>query len=463
MHKVSSSISGVEPSLRILLADDEPAVLEEVGAALAELDHEVVMSCDGRQVCDYLDARSFDLVISDVRLPGVDGFSILRRVRAQAPLTEVVLMSGHASVADAIAAIREDAVDYVTKPFQMAKLLTLVEGVAERLRLRQASAWAREQMPDVDEPDLLIGHSPVMVRLRDRLAAFAGSQAPVLVLGESGTGKELAARLLHHKSVRSAKPFVAINCAAFTETLIEAELFGHVRGAFTGAVRDRKGQLAAADSGTLFLDEIAELSPSAQAKLLRVLQEGTYTPVGSSTPVSVDIRLVSATHQDLKRAIAEGRFREDLFFRIKVLDVLVPTLAQRPGDIPLLVEHFLRRFTAPGSPVPHLTPRAWAALVHHRFPGNVRELEHAIQYAIVVSGGGEIGVDHFPDDIRGELTVEGSTSPSGPLQLGTAVEFFEREYILRALADSGGRKAKAAELLGISRKHLWHKMRAHHM
>jgi DNA-binding NtrC family response regulator len=302
-----------------------------------------------------------------------------------------------------------------------------------------------------------------MVRLRERLAAFAGSEAPVLVLGESGTGKELAARLIHSRSARHGKPFVAINCAAFTETLIEAELFGHVRGAFTGAIRDRKGQLAAADGGTLFLDEIAELSPSAQAKLLRVLQEGTYTPVGSNTAVSVDIRLVSATHRDLKRAIAEGRFREDLFFRIKVLDVQVPSLAQRPGDIPLLVEHFLRRFTTAERDVPRLTPRAWAALVHHRFPGNVRELEHAIQYALVVSGGREIGVEHLPDDIRGDVTSDDTATAAAPLQLGTAVEFFEREYISRALSIAGGRKAKAAEMLGISRKHLWHKMRSYHM
>jgi DNA-binding NtrC family response regulator len=328
----------------------------------------------------------------------------------------------------------------------------------ERRQLQAEVAQAKRQIDDNDSQQGLVGHSAVMVKIRERLTAFAGGEAPVLITGPSGTGKELAARMVHALGARRAKPFVAVNCAAFPDTLIEAEMFGHVRGAFTGALRDRKGRLAAADGGTLFLDEVAELSLPAQSKLLRVLEEGVFCPVGSDTPVSIDVRLLSATNHDLKQMIVEGRFREDLYYRLKVLDVYMPPLSQRRSDIPLLVEHFLRRHTEPGRRVAQVSPRAWATISQYSFPGNVRELEHAIEHALTLSRGEDIRLEHLPDDIRGAaLSVRGD--PSLPILLGPAIEQFEREFIRRALVLAQGNRGKAAEALGISRKHLWQLMR----
>jgi DNA-binding NtrC family response regulator len=445
--------------LTVLVADDEPLIVEDLSTALRTVGHRVLSAFDGEEALSQVRSRDVDLVLCDVRLPAIDGLTLLHQVRAEAPQTDVVLMSGYATVPDAVAAMKADALDYLCKPFDQTRLLTLVALIGERRRLLREAAQARSAA-GVARPGVeLIGQSAVMVRLRERLAAFAGASAPVLLLGESGTGKELAARLTHQLSPRRDESFVALNCAAFPDSLLESELFGHVRGAFTGAVRDRKGQLYAADQGTLFLDEIAELSAAAQAKLLRVLQEGVYSPVGSDSTVSVNVRLVSATNQDLRRAIAQGRFREDLYFRIKVLDAHLPPLSARAGDLPILVEHMLRRFTEPSRTPPRLSPRAWAALAAHRFPGNVRELEHAVRYALVLSRGADISLEHLPDDIRGTIAIGAADPAGGPLPL--AVDRFERELIVRALVACGGRRAEAAKHLGISRKHLWHKIRAH--
>ncbi len=450
--------------LMVLLADDEDAIVEDMAEALREVGHQVRTALDGDQALAQIRARPFDLVISDVRLPAVDGLSILRHLRAEAPSTDVVLMSGYATVTDAVAAMKADAVDYLCKPFEMGRLLALVSAVAERRRLRAEAARARTAVASLSPSEEMVGHSAVMVRLRERLAAFAASDAPVLLLGESGTGKELAAHLTHRLSPRHDRAFIAVNCAAFPDTLLESEMFGHVRGAFTGAVRERKGRLLAADGGTLFLDEVAELSQSAQAKLLRVLEEGTFSPIGSDASVTVDVRLISATNQDLKKAIREGRFREDLYFRLKVLDAQLPQLSQRQGDLPLLAEHFVRRFSASGQEPPRISPRAWAILAHHPFAGNVRELEHAIRYALVLSRGRDVCVEHLPDDIRRSATASPlPDADRGGRSLGVAVQSFEREYIVRALVHCRGKRQEAADLLGISRKHLWQKIRDHHI
>ena len=287
---------------------------------------------------------------------------------------------------------------------------------------------------------------------------MAASDAPVLLTGESGTGKELLARTIHAQSSRRDQPLVIVNCAAFPETLIEAELFGHERGAFTGALQKRDGRFKAADGGTLFLDEINGLSLMAQAKLLRVLNDGTFHPIGTNTEVAVDVRLISATNRELKAMIAEGTFREDLYYRIKVLDIELPPLRMRIGDLALFVAHFLRRHAPPGRQ-PTLSPSAWAALSVHAFPGNVRELEHAIQHAVVLARGFEIDLEHLPRDIS---TIAGvaTLGNHGEIQpLAVAVREFEREYLLRALKMARGNKSQAARLLGISRKHLWEKLR----
>jgi DNA-binding NtrC family response regulator len=310
----------------------------------------------------------------------------------------------------------------------------------------------------------LVGEAPSMRRVLDMIRMVAQSDAPALITGESGTGKELVARMIHEGSARREKPFVAVNCGALAENLIEAELFGHERGAFTGAVKKREGRFKAADGGTLFLDEIGELPQSAQAKLLRVLQEGTFEPLGTNTPVKVDVRIVSATHRNLRDRIATGGFREDLFYRVNVIEIPLPPLRERPADIPLLLRHFLQRLTPPGSPVPSVSPAAWAALSQYKYPGNVREFSHAIEHALVLSGGREIDLHHLPHTIA-QSGAPPSAAPAASAPeirpLALALKDFEREYLQRALGLAGGKRVKAADLLGTSRKTLWEKLRQH--
>jgi DNA-binding NtrC family response regulator len=299
-----------------------------------------------------------------------------------------------------------------------------------------------------------------MVRLVALIDTIAQSDAPVLLTGESGTGKELAARALHERGSRRGRPFVAVNCAAFPDTLLEAELFGHERGAFTGAARRRDGRFKAAHGGTLLLDEVAEMSPHAQVKLLRVLQEGMVEPLGTNEAIAVDVRILSATHRNLKDAIATGRFREDLYYRLNVLALEIPPLRERRSDLPLLVQHFLAHLAPAGFPAPAISPRAWAALSHHPFPGNVRELAHAIEHAVVLARGGEIDIQHLPADISGQSSTS-DLAPGGLRPLSVAMKEFEREYLQRAVALAGGKRQRAADLLGISRKTLWEKLRLH--
>lgn len=294
----------------------------------------------------------------------------------------------------------------------------------------------------------------------------AQSEAPVLISGESGTGKELVARMIHEASSRAKGPFVVVNCGALAENLIEAELFGHERGAFTGAVKKRDGRFKAADGGTLFLDEIGELPPLAQTKLLRVLQEGTFEPIGTNLTVKVDVRIVSATHRNLRDLTKTLAFREDLYYRINVIEIPLPPLRERPGDLPLLLRYLLERFSPKGAAMPTLTPAAWAALKQYGFPGNVREFQHAIEHATVLSGGQSIDVEHLPVSILDSVQPRASQLPNSaaaggaelqPLQL--AVRAFERQYLQRALEATGGKRAKAADLMGIARKTFWEKMR----
>jgi transcriptional regulator with PAS, ATPase and Fis domain len=299
-----------------------------------------------------------------------------------------------------------------------------------------------------------------MLRLMDRVNTIATSHAPVLLQGESGTGKELVARALHDRGARHGKPFIAVNCAAFPDTLLEAELFGHERGAFTGAVRRRDGRFRAAHGGTLLLDEVAEMSLPAQAKLLRVLQEGSIEPLGTNESVRVDVRVISATHRNLKENITTGLFREDLYYRLNVLNIDIPPLRDRKGDLPLLAQYFVKKFTKPGASPPRVSPAAWRALTEFPFPGNVRQLGHAIEHAMVLANGTDIDVRHLPRDIA-HVDEALRTTTTVPRPLGTAMKEFEREYIQRALAQADGKRTLAAEILGISRKNLWEKLRMH--
>jgi DNA-binding NtrC family response regulator len=457
----------------ILLIDDEPELRETLSEVLKEAGHAITEVGDGREAAGLLQTRSFDVILSDVRLPGVDGLTLLRIIRREAPLTDFILMTAFADVGEAVAALKEGASDYLTKPFDVEELLHHISRIESTRSMRRELTEARRALSARPEHNRLIGHSSQMTKIRARIEMIAPSDAATLIVGESGTGKELVARMIHERSPRAQKPFVAVNCAAFPDTLIEAELFGFERGAFTGAVKRREGRFRAADGGTLFLDEIAELPLPAQAKLLRVLQDGTVEPLGTDQSIKVDVRIVSATHRNLREYVAHGLFREDLFYRVNVLDVSLPPLRDREGDLPLLIEFFLEGFAKTDSNgnriQPTISTDAYAALSAYRFPGNVRELSHAIEHAAVLAGYGEITLDHLPAAIAEEApsgptlasipTAATDGVPQTVVPLAVAIREFEKGHLRRALAATGGKRVKAAELLGISRKSLWEKLR----
>ena len=465
--------------MKILVIDDEPELRSTIAEVLTDAGHDVTSDAGPKSV-DLLDQGVFDLVISDVRLPGIDGLELFRRARTTAPLSDFILMTAFADVGEAVAALKEGAADYLTKPFDLDELLHHIKRIEGTRSMRQELAHARRALAQRPPSNRLVGQSPQMQKIQARIEMIAASDAATLVTGESGTGKELVARLLHDRSSRADKPFVAVNCAAFPDTLIEAELFGLERGAFTGAVKRRDGRFKAADGGTLFLDEIAELPLPAQAKLLRVLQEGMVEPLGTNTAVKVDVRLVSATHRNLRERIAERTFREDLFYRINVLDVSLPPLREREGDLPILIQFFLQGFARPNSAgvraVPSISGDAYAALNNYPFPGNVRELAHAIEHAVVLAGGNEITLDHLPAVVAEAAPTGGRAGEPSPIRgtngegavtdspvivpLADAIRETERAHLLKALAAAGGKRVRAARMLGISRKSLWEKLRA---
>jgi DNA-binding NtrC family response regulator len=447
-------------ALEVLLVDDEPDIELLAGEALRDAGHRVTAVKDGAAALELVRLRAFDLMICDIRLPKLDGLSLFRQTRQQSPDTTVILMTAFAAVQDAVAAVKEGAHDYLTKPFEIDEITLRVKRIAEHRALLRELEVARAELAKEGVSEVIVGRSVQMLRLLDRVNTIAPSHAPVLLQGESGTGKELVARALHERGARRGKPFVAVNCAAFPETLLEAELFGHERGAFTGAVKKRDGRFRAAHGGTLLLDEVAEMSMPAQAKLLRVLQEGVIEPLGTNESVRVDVRVISATNRNLKERVTEGLFREDLYYRLNVLNIDIPPLRERKGDLPLLVQYFLKKLGKPGTAAPRLSQAAWTALSQFPFPGNVRQLEHAIQHAVVLAVDSDIDIQHLPRDIAhaGDVVLAGSPLPR---PLGAALKEFEREYLLRALAEADGKRTLAAEILGISRKNLWEKLRLH--
>ena len=418
---------------RILIIEDQPTPRVDAQRALLARGHDVV-AVDATSAISLLGIEDFDVVIAGLEPKG----DVESEPTPIPPLRELVCLEG---------------------PLSMDRVTAAVADIEARDSLRKILSDAHDVVVETSDATMpLIGRSSVMRSVHRRVAMVATSEAPVLLGGESGTGKELVAQTIHARSRRGDKPLVIVNCAAFPDTLIEAELFGHERGAFTGAVQKRDGRFKAADGGTLFLDEVNSLSPSAQAKLLRVLQDGTFTPLGTNASIAVDVRLISATNQDLKALVASGAFRADLYYRIKVLDVDLPPVRERIGDFALLTAHFLKKHAPPGQNTV-MSPRAWAAISHYPFPGNVRELEHAIQHAVVLANGSEIDLEHLPTDIS--ATAEHPTvQRDGEIPpLAVAVREFEREYVARALRATRGNKTHAARLLGMSRKHLWEKMR----
>ncbi len=444
--------------LDILVVDDDQATRLSLAYALSDAGHHVTEAEDGEEAIALASERTFDVAVLDVRLPKVDGLTIFRRLRLRAPTTAVILMTAFATIPDAVASLREGAYDYVTKPFDPEELTLRVIGhISEHVSLKRELEEARRLVASRNAGSPIVGHTPAMVRLIERVNTVAQSDAPVLVSGESGTGKKLVAHTLHARGPRKASPFVSLDCSAFPEDVIDVELFGEDRATSTSR-RRREGLLLAAAGGTLLLSEVSALPLATQAKLLRVLEEGVVHPIGGSEPVPVNVRLVSSTTHDLKSLVIDGKFRDDLYFRLNVLDLHLPPLRERRADMPLLLAHFLRRF-CPGRVPPGMGPRAWEALMEYPFPGNVRELAHAIERAVVLSSGREIDVEHLPEDIVGASPESTSATRIQPLSL--ASKSFERRHIVRALHLANGSLDAAAQLLGITVKTLKQKIERH--
>lgn len=435
----------------ILVVDDAPDTREILERNLRADGYAVHTAPSVAEAIRILDRTPIDLVITDLRMPGADGMQLVRHVRHHHRFTGVIMVTGFASVGGAVSAMREGVEDYLPKPFSDDELRRAVRTALDKVRLRRELEAPGPSEP----PDGIIGQSPAMQRVYRLIARAADTTVPVLITGESGTGKELVARAIHYRGPRAAGPFLAVNCAAIPETLLESELFGHAKGAFTGATTARQGYFVAADGGTLFLDEVAELSPIAQAKLLRVLQENQVQAVGADTSRKVDVRIIAATNKNLEALVRQGAFREDLFFRLHVLPIELPPLRDRGDDIVLLVRHFLTTASAAqNTPAPRITEAALDALRRYPWPGNVRELQNLAQRLVILADGREIDVADLPAVMRHAV-------PSAdPKSLHRPLREVELEHIRAVLASVGGNKTRAAEILGIDRKSLRERLKA---
>jgi two-component system response regulator PilR (NtrC family) len=447
------------PQLRgdILLCDDERSVREFLAIYLKRVGHRIETVANTAEARAAIAAREFDVLITDLRMPDGTGLDVLEASKKLRPETQVIVVTAYATAETAIAAMKAGAYDYLLKPFKVDEVGLVVERALERRTLLRENVTLRAEIQGRYRLDRLLGKSAPMGRLYEMIRKIAPARTSVLLVGESGTGKELAARALHELGPRADRPFVAINCGAIPESLLESELFGHVKGAFTGATGDKEGLFEAARGGTLFLDEVGELPQAMQVKLLRALQERKVKPVGGVGERDVDVRVVAATNRDLETEVERGSFRQDLFYRLNVIQIRMPPLRERREDVPLLVEHFLRKFSAEhGRAVTEIDPVALATLGAYAFPGNVRELENLIERAVTLSSGTRITAEELPE-LRpsgrggsGGLATAGPEFPPEGLDLEREVESFERGIILRALDRTGGNRTEAARLLGIT-------------
>ena len=443
---------------RILVVDDEPSARSALHQLLSLEGYEVESAADGRAALLKLGAFEPDVVLTDLKMPGIDGLTLVEQGRAESPHTAFLVMTAFGSVDSAVAAIRLGAENYLTKPLDMEAVTVLVARAVEHARLRRDSARLREQLGQRLDARNLIGDHPSMQRLFKAMAQVAKSQATVLIHGETGTGKELIAAAIHQNSPRADQPFVKLNCSALAESVLESELFGHERGAFTGALQKRRGRFESAHGGTLFLDEVSEIPMSVQVKLLRFLQEKDFERVGGNETVRVNVRVVAATNRDLLNAVEDGTFREDLYYRLNVVQLEVPPLRVRRTDIPLLAHHFLERYAKENERTfVGFSEAALRALVSHSWPGNVRELENAIERAVVLTEEDEIDVDAFP--LLRRVPKKGTGVGLDEMIPGITMAELERIAIERTLAAVGGSTAKAAEMLDMSRRTLQHRIK----
>jgi two-component system response regulator PilR (NtrC family) len=436
----------------ILIAEDETVLRESLAELLKEEGYEVLEAADGKAAYGIAFQRPVDLVISDMRMPEMDGMSLLGHMQKIAPQTPVIVMTAYGTVESAVAAMRAGAHDYLLKPVQFDDVLLKVQRALQFSEMSRAQRVVTEQLAEESTFHNLVGNAKSMMKLFDVVRKLGTVKSNVLIMGESGTGKELFARAIHYNGVTREKPFVAVNCGAIPETLIESELFGYRRGAFTGAIRDKVGYFEAANGGTLFLDEISTLPIGVQSSLLRVLEEKAVVPVGDTHPRSIELRVIAASNQDLEKMVADKQFREDLLFRLNVVKLQLPPLRQRKEDVPLLVHHFLDKYTRQmNKRVPGLTNGAMRALLNHEWRGNVRELENVIERAVIFAEGREIGVEDMP------FSTEGITDDVGE-DLKEALAQFERQHILYSLRRHNYDKAETAKHLGIGVSSLYRKL-----
>jgi two-component system NtrC family response regulator len=438
----------------ILLVDDEEKLLKTLGRALRDAGHDVVVTSSPRQAQRLLAERAFDLLIVDNVMPELGGLELIREYVAATPEGEraqVLMMTAHATIESAIEAMKLGALDYLQKPFEIDELLVVVRRALDHQRLRTEYRYLRSERDEQFDHYGIVGRGRAMNDIIDRVERVAATKSTVLITGETGTGKELVARAIHNRSAQRDMPLIKVNCAAIPESLLESELFGHVRGAFTGAATNKKGKFALADGGTIFLDEIGTMSPALQSKLLRVLQEREFEPLGAERTERVDVRVIAATNRDLREMVRDGRFQEDLFYRLNVIPISLPPLRERREDIPALVDHFVRKHAQRiGRRIERLDEDALARLQQYDWPGNVRELENTIERAVVLSSGPVIRAEAV--SVVGAASQQASGLPS--LRLRQNIEWVERETIRRALESSRGVKKEAAELMGISQRAL---------
>lgn len=447
---------------RVLIVDDEPAMLENCVRLLSSEDYSCATLSDPLRFRQVLAEVRPDVVLLDMRMPGVDGMTLLTVALADEPSLPVIIMTAYATVASAVQAIQEGAFDYLTKPFNAEELRVTVERAVRHRELTRENRALREQVARGAASDAMVGSSQAIERLMDRIEKVAAADANVLILGESGTGKELTARTIHAHSTRGDRPFMPVDCAALPEGLLESELFGHERGAFTSADARKRGLLEEAHGGTVFLDEITELSSGLQAKLLRVLEERRVRRLGGTDLIPFDVRVITATNVDLEAAVGSGGFREDLYYRLNVVPIHVPPLRDREGDVVLLVRHFLAKYSAAqGKDPPAVTPDVWTLLERHRWPGNVRELKNLVERLVVLDENGQITLADLPESIRPEVTLTRQRPEfhAEPYELAReeALRLFKEDYVAALLRANEGNITKAARQAGVSRRtlHRW--------
>ncbi|GAB4390098.1 MAG: sigma-54 dependent transcriptional regulator [Thermodesulfovibrionales bacterium] len=446
----------MENNARLLIVEDERVALRNLEHIMKKEGYEVVGTSSGPNALKILESDEFDVVLTDLKMERVDGIEVLERCKALYPDTEVVMITAYATIPSAVETMKKGAYDYIAKPFKLDEVRKVVREAAEKVRLKKENAQLREQIAKFQGKVKIITQSPSMQRLIETATQIAPTDCNIILTGESGTGKELLARYIHFMSKRGEGPLYALNCGAFTEELLSNELFGHEKGAYTGAGELKKGLIEMASGGTLFLDEITEMSPAMQVKLLRVIQEKELLRLGGTEPVKVDVRFIAATNQDIHESIKAGHFRQDLYYRLNVVSLVIPPLSERKDDIPLLVQYFLRKYSALMSKsVNEVAPEVMEILLGYDFPGNVRELENIIERGVALTNGSVIEPAHLPEDLR-ELSIRTFRRKEGRIP---SLEEQEISYIQWVLKEMGGNKTLAAQALGIDRVSLWRKLK----